>query len=69
MLYENGDYYEGDFFFNQKNGQGIFTTASGDIYNCEWKEDKCHGKVKVNYANGNVYEGDFVDGKRTGKGS
>ena len=36
--------------------------ADGEVYEGEWKDDKCHGQGKYIWANGNVYSGEWKDG-------
>ncbi|CAF4051209.1 unnamed protein product [Adineta steineri] len=49
-------------------GQGIYTWASGDRYEGQWKDSDMNGKGTRYYANGNTYTGDWIDNKRTGQG-
>lgn len=41
---------------------------SGDVYEGETQNGKCHGKGKYTWADGDTYEGDWKDGKRCGRG-
>jgi hypothetical protein len=34
----------------------------------QWKDDKKHGKGKIDFASGDTYTGDWIDGDRTGQG-
>ena len=41
---------------------GRLISNNGDMYQGQWKNDKCHGWGKKNFhATGNVYEGEWVD--------
>merc|ERR1712146_494609 len=39
----------------------LMTSANGDVYEGEWKDDKTHGQGKYTYASWNVYEGGWKD--------
>jgi len=69
---EGYEYY-GDIVNSVKDGKGIFKypKQSGNapsIYEGDFKNDKFHGKGKLNWNDGGVYEGDFFEGEITGKG-
>jgi hypothetical protein len=44
MKYSNGDCYEGEFNFNQREGKGEYNFNNGSSYTGEWHNDLKHGK-------------------------
>ncbi|CAD8214259.1 unnamed protein product [Paramecium octaurelia] len=64
IIYENGDYYQGEFFADKILGDnGMFKEF----------EDECKlntklEKKKLEFSNGAIYQGQVLDGKRHGKG-
>jgi lysozyme len=42
----------GEFFRNKKDGKGIFTWASGNVYKGEFKDEKLCGKGEMVYSTG-----------------
>ena len=61
--------YEGDYVYEQKEGEGNYFFESGESYKGQWKGDLQNGKGKLYYKNGNLmYEGDFVNDQREGNG-
>ena len=48
---------------------GTFTSANGDNYVGEWKDDKLHGQGTYTYADGDKYAGEYRDDKRNGHGT
>lgn len=51
----------------KRTGQGTYTSANGDVYVGEFRDDKRNGQGTVAYANGDSYVGEFRDGKRDGR--
>lgn len=42
----------GEFYRNKKDGKGIFTWASGNVYKGEFREEKMCGKGEMTYTTG-----------------
>jgi hypothetical protein len=40
-----------------RNGQGVFISVKGNVYDGEWKNDQRHGKGQKIYDNGDKYIG------------
>ena len=45
------------------HGKGVYTYATGDKYDGEFKDDKMNGKGVYTYANGDKYDGEYKDDK------
>lgn len=43
MYYVNGDYYDGEWLSNLKEGEGKYTFQNRDFYDGKWEKDKYHG--------------------------
>jgi hypothetical protein len=63
----NGSVGEG-YFKNGFLSNGIFRSASGDVYDGDWANGTREGKGKYTWANGDVYNGDWVNNVQQGKG-
>ena len=48
----NGEFYEGNFKFNQRNGTGIHHYRNGDYYDGEWTNDRRIGRGRLHQADG-----------------
>jgi len=64
LIWTSGNYYEGEFCEDEKDGKGKYTWASGahdgDYYEGEWCEDDMHGYgKKVLASTGVIKEGRF----------
>ena len=58
MKYTDGSFYEGEFRYRLKHGNGKLTNADGTYHEGLFKDDKIyHGKGAMKYADGSVYEG------------
>ena len=69
-IYENGDYYEGEFKNGLKNGRGILYTKHHNIqYKGDWINNDINGYGIQYFKNGQKYEGELKDGLRNGKGT
>ncbi len=53
---------------NCENGQGVFRTSAGNLYEGTFDRSKFQGTGKMTYREGHVYEGEFHAGKMHGKG-
>lgn len=60
--------FTGDWFQNQKHGQGIYFYKDGSCYDGTWKNSKREGKGLMIYANGDVYEGSWENDLKHGYG-
>jgi len=74
-IYEfpDGSTYVGDFKTNEsgvicRHGRGVYTEASGEVYDGQWANDKMEGQGKMTMPNGCVYEGAFANNAYNGKG-
>jgi hypothetical protein len=54
--------YEGDYENDKKNGYGVFTWASGNIYRGQYKEDERHGEGEMCWTDGSRYVGEWFHG-------
>lgn len=68
LKFANGDFYDGDWKKNERDGKGKCTFSNRDIYDGDWKDDKIEGVGIMSYSNGDVYSGDWLHGVREGKG-
>jgi hypothetical protein len=50
-----------------RHGAGLYLSASGKVYNGNWKDDKRHGDG-IQQDNIGIYDGQWLEGKRTGQG-
>ncbi|KAK4740842.1 hypothetical protein SAY87_024430 [Trapa incisa] len=68
-FYNNGDYYEGEFYRGRCNGSGVYSyyLASGR-YEGDWVEGKCDGYGIESWARGSKYKGQYRQGLRHGFG-
>ena len=66
--YESGASYEGELKFNKPHGQGILTTAEGNIYKCSFIEGTCQGEAEIILLDGRIYKGNLIDGSANGQG-
>ena len=66
--YPNGDRYKGEYKYDNKHGQGVYTFADGERYEGEWKYDNKHGQGVYTYSDGERYEGEFKDDNKHGQG-
>ena len=46
QTYANGDKYSGSGNNGKLNGEGVLTSASGDVYSGPWKDDFRHGEAQ-----------------------
>jgi len=64
MTYENGEYYEGMFLQNKKEGKGILKMVSGDKYEGMFSNDLMHGFGIYTRMDGEILESEFFEGKQ-----
>ena len=50
------------------HGRGVYTFASGNKYEGEWKDDMKNGRGVYTFASGNKYDGEWKDNKKNGRG-
>lgn len=66
-FYEDGGYYEGEWFRNMKSGKGMFFYQNGDHYVGEWKENMKWGKGTIHYFRGGKMKCLFYKNMKHGK--
>lgn len=66
ILFANGEYYEGNFKCNHRNGSGIHYYANRDYYEGEWMNDKRIGRGRIFLAGGGKFNGMFIEDKIDG---
>jgi hypothetical protein len=67
LINQNGDLFEGDLNFYQKEGIGKITFNNGDKYEGNVVNGIINGKGRMIYANGYTYDGIWIDGKKNGR--
>lgn len=60
--------FEGDYKNDKKDGRGVFTWASGNIYKGEYIEDERCGNGQMLWTDGSMYEGEWDCGIQHGLG-
>ncbi len=68
MNYANGDYYEGNWKDDLREGEGTLINNNGDKFFGIWKNDTLNENVEIIYINGDTYKGNLKEGKKNGKG-
>jgi hypothetical protein len=43
LFFTDNEYYEGEFYADQRNGWGRMFYANGSTYEGQWLDDKRHG--------------------------
>ncbi len=62
MYYADGSLYEGEWYNDQKNGQGLIKLSNSNRYEGMWRDDMKNGDGKFLYLDkGQVYTGTWVD--------
>ena len=70
FIYNNGEFYVGQFKNNKFNGKGVLFYDKTKIkYEGDFFNDKYNGSGKLFYKNGEFYIGQFKEGKKNGKGT
>ena len=64
----NGDKYDGEWQFDQKDGRGTLSSEAEACYEGEWRSGAKHGKGKVTFACGDEYDGEWQGDRAHGKG-
>ena len=69
ILYEGGEYYVGQVARGgDRNGQGRYFYANGDVYDGQFVNNKRVGKSRLIFKNGGEYIGQFIDDEADGHG-
>ena len=68
MIYENGEYYIGEFKRGLRHGKGLLCYKNKSKYIGDWINDKVEGNGKNIDVNGNYYIGEWKNGSKHGKG-
>ena len=69
MIYEEGDYYIGEFKEGLQHGKGKYYSNKGRlIYEGDFVNDKEEGNGKLFYEDGSYFKGPFKNGLRDGDG-
>jgi hypothetical protein len=66
ILFTNGEYYEGQFRNNMRNGTGQHNYKNGDFYEGDWANDRRIGRGRLYMKNGSKLSGMFIDDKADG---
>ena len=64
-IFNNGDFYEGNFENNLFSGEGNYFFDGNNIIGI-FKNGKPNGKCEIIYSNGNILKGELKDGKKEG---
>jgi len=67
-VYEDGNYYQGDWKDGKRSGHGKFTYTWGDTETGVWLDDVAHGHFIQVFADGGRFDGEIRNGKRNGPG-
>jgi len=69
FIYENGDYYIGEWLNGLRHGKGKLYYENGNIkYEGNFIKDKFEGKGQYNFENGEYYIGEWLNDQRHGRG-
>ena len=66
--FAGGEFYEGNYENNLRNGYGKMTWSSGGVYEGNWKNGVQNGFGKKTWSDGSVYEGNYENNLRNGYG-
>mgnify|MGYP001182500470 CR=1 FL=1 len=71
MTYTNGDYYDGEWFENNRvgKGEGVLHLPDGSIYLGSFLDCLADGTGVMKYENGDVFEGLWRDDEKNGQGT
>lgn len=50
----NGDFYEGEYKEDKKDGYGVYRWSNGSVYEGSFKNDLKHGEGTIKYNNGKI---------------
>ncbi len=68
ISYDDGDYFNGEFISNVRNGYGEYTFKNGERYQGQWANDMMNGSGKYIYINGDSYNGNWTKNMMNGRG-
>jgi hypothetical protein len=83
LIYDNDEYYEGEWNRGKRHGRGIYvymdglktnystnliSIFSGSKFDGTWENDRINGEGTSWYPNGNRYQGDWSNGRINGRG-
>ena len=69
MYYQNGDYYNGEWLDDRREGMGImFYNETKEVYEGEWMGDARCGTGKLTLSNGQIIESQWRNNKAQGEG-
>lgn len=63
----SGKKYVGEWFDGKKQGKGVFTLGTGDIYSGMFLNDLYDGEGRLKKSNGDILEGEWSRGRPYGK--
>jgi hypothetical protein len=66
VLLSNGEFYEGNFKHNYRNGIGIHYYKNGDYYDGDWLNDRRIGRGRIFLSDGSKLNGMFIEDKADG---
>lgn len=66
ILYENGEFYEGNCKHSMRNSAGVHYYANGDSYDGEWVNDRRVGRGRIFSKDGIKMSANFVEDKAEG---
>jgi hypothetical protein len=68
LIYDNGEYYEGEWMRGKRHGKGIYVYIDGSRFEGSWENDRINGEGTSWYPNGNRYQGEWSSGRINGRG-
>jgi len=66
ILYENGEFYEGNCKHSMRNSAGVHYYSNGDYYDGEWVNDRRVGRGRIFSKDGIKMSANFVEDKAEG---
>lgn len=66
FVYDNGDFFFGEWDSNRIHGEGMLFFAFGGFVHGFFSSSRLTGPAFLKFADGEVYEGGWVDGKLSG---
>lgn len=67
-FYGQEEFYEGEWYANQRTGWGRMYYSDGSVYEGEWHSNQRNGRGLIKLLNGNRYEGLWEDDMKNGPG-
>ena len=59
--------YEGQFCLNSREGHGVLTKKSGDVFTGNFSNNQPNGTTEIAFANGDYYKGEVINSVMTGE--